>query len=508
MPALKLKPHQERCAEYLLKEDVSGLLLNHGMGTGKTLTSIAAFERLRAARKDLVAHVCVPAKLKGNYRKELLAFGVSEEDIRRHYQIFSHGMYAVPDPPSALGSVVLIIDEAHLLRNATSKTTRVFLEASRQAYKVLCLTGTPFVNYPNDMCPLIKMVNPGSDLPMTKGQFKAKFVRYEYDRSRKWAFPFYKRARKMVINDKGGQFSKNFRGVVSCVPSGKQFFPTIYVHSKSVPMDPHQYKLYLEAEKETIAKDDSAKNALKKGKESSSSTLNTFLNKTRSLSNTVVEFESTIRASRKFKNVLQTIETENRFPVVVYSFFLDSGVLAFKDFIGDKYVTQHIVGGTNSAHVQQVVQQYNDYYKVAPDQRKVEVLLISGAAGFGLDLKCTAAIHILEPAWNKSNIDQVIGRGVRYKSHEALPQEQRFVNVYHWLSVIPRHLFQVGKSRPSADEYLYNMSIMKDALNVKFHKFLCDFSIESSGRPMKQNAEKIKKNGIKPMSSLQAENIL
>lgn len=90
-------------------------------------------------------------------------------------------------------------------------------------------------------------------------------------------------------------------------------------------------------------------------------------------------------------------------------------------------------------------------------------------------------IHIMEPSWNKAKIDQAIGRGIRFKSHADLPPEERYVNVYYWLSVIPRGVFSFLKSpRPSADEYLYELSIRKNSLLELFDGVLCESSIENN----------------------------
>ena len=53
------------------------------------------------------------------------------------------------------------------------------------------------------------------------------------------------------------------------------------------------------------------------------------------------------------------------------------------------------------------------------------LLLASGAGSEGLDLKGTRLMQLLEPHWNESRLDQVIGRGIRYRSHEGLPPEDR-----------------------------------------------------------------------------------
>jgi hypothetical protein len=231
-------------------------------------------------------------------------------------------------------------------------------------------------------------------------------------------------------------------------------------------MDRYQFALYKQAENEILRKADA--DAMASGNEKPSSALNTFLNKTRAISNNTQEFGGPPN-SPKFKSILSHIEEENRFPVLIYSFFLKSGVYAIEDYL-KQYSTIHITGETKTDETQQIVDSFN--------KGKYDILLISGAAGFGLDLKGVRQIHIMEPTWNKAKIDQVIGRGVRYKSHQTLPFEERYVNIYHWLSVLPRSWWT--KVRPSADEYLYNMSITKHSLTNLFKDFVCQASIENN----------------------------
>ena len=50
---------------------------------------------------------------------------------------------------------ILIIDEAHRLRNYSGKIPRGILEESKVAHKVILLTGTPLVNFPSDIALLI-----------------------------------------------------------------------------------------------------------------------------------------------------------------------------------------------------------------------------------------------------------------------------------------------------------------------------------------------------------------
>ena len=68
----------------------------------------------------------------------------------------------------------------------------------------------------------------------------------------------------------------------------------------------------------------------------------------------------------------------------------------------------------------------------------IKVVLISKAAAEGLDFKNIRQIHIMEPWYNLSRIEQIIGRGVRNLSHCALPFEERNVEIYmHTTSLDP-----------------------------------------------------------------------
>ena len=60
----------------------------------------------------------------------------------------------------------------------------------------------------------------------------------------------------------------------------------------------------------------------------------------------------------------------------------------------------------------------------------VKVILGSGKVAEGLDFKRVREIHILEPWYNLNKIEQVVGRGIRFCSHQKLIKEKRNVTVY------------------------------------------------------------------------------
>ena len=64
------------------------------------------------------------------------------------------------------------------------------------------------------------------------------------------------------------------------------------------------------------------------------------------------------------------------------------------------------------------------------DGELVKVVIISKAVAEGVDFKFIRQIHIIEPWYNMNRPEQIIGRGVRNRSHCALDFEDRNVEIY------------------------------------------------------------------------------
>jgi hypothetical protein len=104
-----------------------------------------------------------------------------------------------------------------------------------------------------------------------------------------------------------------------------------------------------------------------------------------------------------------------------------------------------------------------------PANRKgelVKVVLISAAGAEGLDFSGLRQVHVIDPWYNMNSIEQIIGRGVRNKSHCRLPITERNVEIY-------MHSTDLGKvnngvevkSDPSTEEavdlYMYRLAERK-----------------------------------------------
>jgi hypothetical protein len=69
------------------------------------------------------------------------------------------------------------------------------------------------------------------------------------------------------------------------------------------------------------------------------------------------------------------------------------------------------------------------------DGKFIRIIIGSPIISEGITLKCVRQLHILEPYWNMSKINQIIGRAVRNYSHHYLEPSERKVEIYKYVSI-------------------------------------------------------------------------
>lgn len=188
-----------------------------------------------------------------------------------------------------------------------------------------------------------------------------------------------------------------------------------------------------------------------------------------------------IKLSNKIATIIKNIEKSDG-PVFIYSNYIWGGlcpvILALemngyrrykshnKPFLNNKYKSTDYKGdyiiksGTiKSANI-------NDYLlkKENMINENVKVFLGTETASEGLSLFGYREVHILEPHFNFSLIEQVIGRAIRNKSHLSLPINRRNVSVYLYASTI-------GKDE-SVDLFKYRISEHKASIIGQIEKIL------------------------------------
>tara|TARA_B100001094_G_scaffold19224_1_gene16426 strand:- start:9612 stop:13187 length:3576 start_codon:yes stop_codon:yes gene_type:complete len=90
--------------------------------------------------------------------------------------------------------------------------------------------------------------------------------------------------------------------------------------------------------------------------------------------------------------------------------------------------------------------------KLVSDQNKngenIKIILGSVVASEGLDLKNIREIHILDPWYHLSRVEQIVGRGIRYCSHIGLDKKERNVTVF-------MHVAGLSRENESIDTLTY-----------------------------------------------------
>jgi hypothetical protein len=89
------------------------------------------------------------------------------------------------------------------------------------------------------------------------------------------------------------------------------------------------------------------------------------------------------------------------------------------------------------------------------DGSKIKVMFGTQSVMEGVDFKAVRQVHVLDPWWNDSRMQQVIARAIRLCSHKELPPDQRITDVFIHLATIGsgERLFKVtyNKYLPEQD---------------------------------------------------------
>ncbi len=156
-----LFPYQVEGARFLATAPTKGRLLADEPGLGKTAQAIAACDALEA--RDRCVLVICPASVRENWKREFARFSTrGTTPIVTSYDAASRGALCTEVPPGEKWDV-LILDEAHYLKNRDAKRTKAIFGpgglAERADY-VLLLTGTPTPNHPAELWPALHALAP------------------------------------------------------------------------------------------------------------------------------------------------------------------------------------------------------------------------------------------------------------------------------------------------------------------------------------------------------------
>lgn len=106
------------------------------------------------------------------------------------------------------------------------------------------------------------------------------------------------------------------------------------------------------------------------------------------------------------------------------------------------------------------------------DGTDIRIIVSSKIVSEGVDFRYVRQVHILDPWWNMSRIEQVVGRGLRTCSHQLLPFEKQNCTVYF-------HVVRTGDGKECYDEYTYRFRVEPKATKIaRVRKVLAESAMD------------------------------
>ena len=103
---------------------------------------------------------------------------------------------------------------------------------------------------------------------------------------------------------------------------------------------------------------------------------------------------------------------------------------------------------------------------------ELKVILGTRVISEGIDFKFMRQIHIIDPWYNLSINEQIVGRGIRSCSHVDLPPEERNVEIFQYVAVPPKNVSNKEKKTETVDVKNYRLSETKDKRIKKVERIL------------------------------------
>jgi hypothetical protein len=194
--------------------------------------------------------------------------------------------------------------------------------------------------------------------------------------------------------------------------------------------------------------------------------------------------------SAKFKRVLEAIES-SKGVVLVYSNFVTMGsqlfAMALEEHgyapaVGEALLSNPAYTGPAKGKYGLITARLNPkkisrLVKLAKSSKNkngetLRVIVVSPIASEGIDFRYVRQVHILDPWWNMSRIEQVIGRGLRTCSHSDLVFPEQNCTVY-------LHIVRHGGKRECFDEYTYRIRVEPKAVKIaRVRKVMAEYAMD------------------------------
>ncbi len=520
-----LKKHQSIVVEYI--KTYRGLLVQHDLGTGKSLIAAAIiadqcalhkkviFISARTLHDNMEKTINKYVELKGIHKPtdyKFITMNASNMLDQFHEKDKIIDKYAEVLKLN-LNDKILIIDEAHNLfnsiTNGSKNATGLYSAIMRSNVKVIFLSGTPINNHPFELVPCFNMIAGKALLPTDWNDFNMFFVDMK-NKSIKNKVKFQNRIVGLT----------SYFGSLYDESTKKDFFPKLLpIKVHKIPMSQYQFQVYAYARElelmESLGMAESKNLQKPQGVFSSS-----YKRLSRQASNIAFPKHAIITNGKRISLISDKVTNEDlldknyspkwhqmvknigefKGKQLVYSSFVEnagvnmfarlldeSGWILFEstepvvgNFVAKKLKKYIIISGETEVEDRyKLIDAFNDDNNINGEQ--ITLILISSAGAEGIDLKAIRHIHIMEPYWNWARIEQVIGRGNRWKSHIQLPEKEWTVEVHMYLSDYPKDMktdHKLLKTEKTTEILLYENAILMHEINGTFYKAIAEAAID------------------------------
>jgi superfamily II DNA or RNA helicase len=437
---LPLQEHQIRFADSFINKDaIDGAIAIHGVGTGKTLTAVASAEMYLDRYPKSNVTVITPASLLAGFKQELYKFDPAIEADKR-YKFYTYDGYLRRGKTKDCQKSLVIIDEGQNLRTGIivgegepqldddgnvigkgslyaeqgAKPFKIINRCTRFARKILILSATPMVNKPEDMTNLINMANAlewwdnckkagAKNDPLISRQNKNCYSIPDNLMDSELLLNKYVRCR-LSFFEADPEVRKKF------YPKSEEIYVPFYMNQK----DEKEYAINTQTREQE---------AFFNGARRISNELPYKANYTIKLIQHVLDNKPSTELG-----LTQEVLNKHNNKVVIFTHFREYGADLITPRLRALGIPYGVIDGSVTKDDREQI--VNDYVS-----GKINVILISKAGAEGLNLLGTGYIILFEPSWNNTEQEQVKGRGVRFKSHMALPEEKRNVLIINLFTV-------------------------------------------------------------------------
>jgi len=499
------------------KSPYKSILLYHRIGAGKTCSAIQIAEKWKHLKRIVFV---LPASLKGNFKNELrgLCGGndymtpaeriklaklqpgddeyldiikKSDKRIEKYYDIYSYNKFIeyAQEGKMKLNNAILFIDE---IQNMVSETGTYYKElydliySSSSNLRIVLLSATPMFDKPVEIALTINLLRPLIPIP-TGRAFDKLFIHERTTKNK----TFY----SVKNMDK---FKQMIKGYVSYYMGAPAFtFPQMTIKYVECEMSDFQYNIY----KKILGKEDNGSLKLMPNKEDIINAVdlpNNFYIGARFVANVVYPNrkisedglesltdkkiqDSLAKYSCKLDKIMTSVRRA-RGKIFLYSGFKEYAglktVIRVMEAFGYKNYLTHGPGKKRFAvwsgdettaekdEIREVFNRIDNLYG-----EKLKIILGSPSIKEGVSLKAVRYVHVLEPYWNKSRLEQVVGRASRFCSHINLPEEERDVKVYVYVAMHPDEQITV-------DQYIRKLSDTKNKIIKQFEDAIKEAAVD------------------------------